>query len=203
MPAVLHIINTYANTPVRRPAFLFSAAGLLFGATAMSIVGATHASARSGIDPLYPSAAPAIRLVDVPDLTVLEVIRKLPMTSRFDTLLANTNVRQQLTGTGPYTVFATANNYFDYLPKGAYISLTRAQEMEFAEHAVVLGSAIDVDSYSGNYITLAQDQVSVDLQDGTVTVGNGFAVRGYRASNGIVYVINVVLSPDDLASVLQ
>jgi uncharacterized surface protein with fasciclin (FAS1) repeats len=67
---------------------------------------------------------------------------------------------------------------------------------------VVSNVAIDADAQGGQYITLAQDVLPVELTGGTVLVGDGFAVRGYRATNGIVYVVNKVLAPDELTLAL-
>lgn len=204
MPVALtQFIGTYTHMPKCRPELLFAGAGLALGAAVWLFVGTVRAGGVSAVEPLYPSVAPAITIVDVPHLTVLEVVRKLPVASRFDTLLANTGVRRQLAGEGPYTVFAPANNYFDYLPKGAYVSLTRAQEQELAQHSVVSNAAVDADAPDGEYITLAQDTLPVEIQSGKVLVGDGFAVRGYRASNGIVYLVNKVLAPDGLSLALQ
>lgn len=203
MPAaVTQYVGAFVSVPMHRSTFLFAGAGIVLGAAVF--MGTVQANAaKSAVEPLYPSAAPVVSIVDVPNLTVLEVIRKLPMASRFDTLLANTGARQQLVGEGPYTVFVPANNYFDYLPKGAYVSLTRAQELELAQHMVVSNAAIGTDAQGGQYITLAQDVLPVELTGGAVLVGDGFAVRGYRATNGIVYVINRVLAPDELKLALQ
>jgi len=214
MPAVVtQFIDTYAHTPARRPAFIFAGAGLLLGAAAWSVMGGTvqaSSVAASGTRPLYPSTAPVITMIDVPNLTVLQVVHKLPITSRYDILLSNTGVKQQLSGMGPYTLFAPADNYFDYLPKGAYAALTRQQELELAAHMVVSDAAIDPSDDNGPYVTLAEDQLPVSMQDGAVMVGGsmpdgsqGFAIRGYRANNGIVYVVNKVLPPDDLVEQLQ
>lgn len=212
MPAAAtQLFDTYAHTARHRPSLLFAAAGLVLGAAVWSFVATVQANtAKSAVEPLYPSVAPVVSIMDVPNLAVLEVIRKLPMASRFDTLLANTGVRQHLTGAGPYTIFVPANNYFDYLPKGAYVSLTRAQELELAQHMVVSNAAIGTDAQDGQYITLAQDVLPVELTGGAVLVGGrlpaggqGFAMRGYRATNGIVYVINRVLAPDELKLALQ
>lgn len=183
---------------------MLTGAGFALGVVVWSLIGIVQVrGASSSTEPFYPDAAPTITIVDMPGLSVLQVIRKLPMASRFDTLLSNTGAHQQLTGSGPYTVFATANNYFDYLPKGAYVSLTRAQELALAQHMVVSNAAIDTDATSGTYITSGQDQLLVEIQNGTVLVGDGFAVRGYRATNGIVYVINRVLAPDELKLALS
>lgn len=162
-----------------------------------------QASGTSSVAPLYPTSAPTIHVVDVPNLTVLQVVRKLPITSRFSMLLNNTSVGQGLVGGGPYTVFAPADNYFDYLPRGAYVALTRAQERELAEHLVVSHVAVGETASSEQYVTLAQDTLPVTVKDASVKVGDGFAILGYRAKNGIVYVINKVLPPDDLMAVLQ
>src|SRR4051812_7091115 len=100
---------------------------LLLAAAGWGIVG-TRAAADTKVAPLYVAAAQPIQMVNVPDYTVAQVVKKLPMALRFELLLQRTGVMQQLSGPGPYTILAPADNYFDYLPNGGLPAMTRQDE---------------------------------------------------------------------------
>lgn len=126
-----------------------------------------------------------------------QLVESLPMTERFGLLLSNTGVLGELNGPGPYTVFAPANNYFDYLPHDVYVGATRKAQRVLAEHHVVSGLVVPIDTAGKNtYLTLGNDRIEVDTPgDGSASVGQGYVVRTYHARNGVVYLINRVLLP--------
>jgi uncharacterized surface protein with fasciclin (FAS1) repeats len=199
MPAIAQHFWTDIRAPDRKSAFIVAGASLIVAAGVWGAVGA-RAQAGSTVAPLYPTEPQALTMIEVPNLSVWDVVNKLPITSRFAILLSNSGVENEIMGDGPYTVFAPADNYFDYLPKGAYVSLSRSEEHELAEHAVVANAAVQsTDETAGTYLTLAQDRLDVATGGGSLSAGSGFAIRGYHAKNGVVYIINKVLIPDDLA----
>ena len=150
---------------------------------------------------LYPPTAVPVVITDLSSLTAVEILGRLRETSRFYLLLYNSGTLSRLDGTGPYTVFAPADPYFDRLPKGAVSRLTTEQAQLFALRHIV-ARALPLDTLlNGEAVTLAGDTVPwVVAQNKSARIGgppgseaSGFVLRGYRAKNGIVYVITKVL----------
>ena len=84
---------------------------------------------------------------------------------RFYLLLLNTGTLQEISGTGPYTVYAPQNSAIDYLPHAQYIELSADQKKVLAEAHL-----------------------------GKVPLPPGVQIlKEYQAENGVVYIINQVL----------
>ena len=99
------------------------------------------------------------------NLTVEQVVDSTPELSKFDLLVYNAGARDLLAGTD-IQLYAPANNYMDYLPKGYVASLTQAQ---------------------------ARSLVRAHL--GASPPPNARIFREYQAQNGAVYVTDQVLAP--------
>ena len=192
----VHQCYTLADTarlPRFRPAWIAgSALTFLVGATWV-LTGGTVA-AQHAIRPLYPTTPIPVEMVDAQEQTVGQVIEGLPMGLRFEMLLKRTGAWGALEGTGPYTVFVPADNYFDYI-EGGLPALTRAEERALAlRHIVGRVSLVPTEETDGTYLTLAGQNLPASVgADGVVSVGDGFAIRGYYAQNGVVYVVSKVL----------
>lgn len=189
-----------------RPRVLVAAgAGLIVVAVAWSMIGVDDANAGTHVVPLYPAVQTTVPMVDASQDTVADLVRQLPLASHYEMLALSGGVMASLDGTGPYTLFIPADNYFDYLPRSAYVGLTNVQRAELAAHMVVAGSALPIDeSRAGSYLTLAGDEIQFAPRDSdsSAAVGDagsgGYIIRGYKAKNGVVYITNKVLVPNDL-----
>ncbi|MES2203262.1 MAG: fasciclin domain-containing protein [Patescibacteria group bacterium] len=198
MPTALLSFLDIPELPRLKPARLVSAALVVFAIASWSVVGWRVATAQTQVPQLYPTAPVPVQMLDESKYTVAQVVAGMPAALRFEVLLERTGVMQELSGDGPYTILVPADNYFDYIP-GGLPSYSRADEKALAERHVLSHVAVVPTSESaGDYVTLASDQMPVAVHDdGTVAVGDGFAIRGFYAKNGVVYLISRVLVSED------
>lgn len=110
---------------------------------------------------------------------------------------------ETLQGEGPFTVFAPTNAAFEALPDGTLDSLlepeNKDQLTEILTYHVVPGEYMAADLEDGQTLTTVQgDELTVAVNDGTVTVnGAEVATADVDASNGVVHVIDQVLTPPE------
>ena len=103
---------------------------------------------------------------------------------------------------GPFTVFAPTNSAFRKLPPGMFDGLMNNRKSDLANilsHHIVAGSIKTSDMKDGEKLkTLAGEDLIVTLRNDKVLV-NGIQVISpdIRARNGIVYVIDGVLFPQN------
>ena len=149
--------------------------------------------------PLLPPPAPvkkSARAAKVDD-SVLGVISRLTSESRFAGLLISTGVASQLSGKGPYTVFLPTNASFELLPPGT-LNLSSLQLRRLVQYHIVSGRSIDVNAQlSGDVQALSKDALNFSIfpSDQSARINSSIALKAYKASNGIVYVISEVLQP--------
>ena len=135
--------------------------------------------------------------------TVAQVVASLSGSSNFYSLLVSTGAVASLTGKGPYTLFIPTNAAYASLTPGTISKMTAAQKLRLAQYAIVTGKRLDIDAVSsGRYTALSKDPINfqVNLEDGSVLVNSGTVLRQYKASNGIVYVMDAVLVPPQTGS---
>ena len=106
-------------------------------------------------------------VIDMSTSTVADILARQFDTDRFYLLLLNTGTLAQVSGAGPYVVYAPDNSAIDYLPHSQYLSLSADQKKAMAE------------AHIGDVPIPAGVQI----------------VKEYQAENGVVYVINGILSP--------
>lgn len=143
---------------------------------------------------------PAVTTENRTGSTVAAVVAGLSGSSQFSALLAASGV--SLSGAGPYTVFVPTDSAVS--ATAALNGMTAAQKKRLVQYHIVTGKMLDLDAVSsGNHMALSKDALNfnVNAQTKIAYVGDGYAVRQYRASNGIVYVISAVLIPPQTPSV--
>jgi uncharacterized surface protein with fasciclin (FAS1) repeats len=113
---------------------------------------------------------------------------------------------ETLQGEGPFTVFAPTNEAFDALPAGTLDTLlepeNKDQLTDILTYHVVPGEYKAADLKDGQKLMTVQgDELTVAVDGSTVTV-NGAAVTAadVDASNGVVHVIDEVLTPPESGS---
>ncbi len=117
--------------------------------------------------------------------------------STFSAWIRSTGVASELKGSGPYTLFLPTNASIAQLPTGTFKNLSAAGQKRFVENHIVSGRVIDVNAQVSSSIwTMSGDPLNFTRRNGQPTlVGSSVIVAEYKASNGVVYVINGVLIP--------
>jgi uncharacterized surface protein with fasciclin (FAS1) repeats len=83
------------------------------------------------------------------------------------------------------------------LPAGTISGLSAAAKKRLVEYHIVTGRAVDVDAEnSGSIQALSGDALNFSLgTNNTPMVNSSITVTEYKASNGVVYLIDNVLIP--------
>lgn len=103
-------------------------------------------------------------------------------------------------GTGPFTVFAPSDDAFAKLPKGTVDSLLKPDAKDklvaLLKHHVIAGkvTAKDVDGKKLTPNSLEGDMLHVDGTNGVTVDGAKVTKAGIECSNGVIHVIDTVLT---------
>ena len=114
--------------------------------------------------------------------------------------LSQPSLADDLSGEGPFTVFAPTDAAFDALPEGTVASLLEDPTGELAQillYHVVAGEALSTDLSDGQMITtLESSDVTVSFNGGDVLINGAMVtVADIKTDNGVVHVIDAVLLP--------
>ncbi len=119
----------------------------------------------------------------------------------FSTLLAALSaagLTETLRGAGPFTVFAPTDEAFKKLPAGAVESLLKdlPKLKSILMYHVVAGKAAAKDVKSGDLKTLEGSSIVAGVHGAHVTLDGAKVVKAdIAATNGIIHVIDTVLTP--------
>ncbi|WP_460677615.1 fasciclin domain-containing protein [Hymenobacter coalescens] len=108
---------------------------------------------------------------------------------------------ETLKGTGPFTVFAPANDAFTALPAGTVDGLlkpeNKAKLTSVLTYHVVPGALKAADLQDGQELTTVQgEKLKVSMQGGKVMVGGAtVTIPDVVSSNGVTHVVDKVLLP--------
>lgn len=129
--------------------------------------------------------------------TVAAIAENISGASEFASLLTSTGVAAQLKGPGPYTVFVPTDGAFSQLPAGTISGLSAAAKKRFVEYSIVSGRAVNVTAeFSGSIQALSGDALNFSFNATNIPmVNSGILITEYKASNGVVYLIDNVLIP--------
>ncbi|MES2203263.1 MAG: fasciclin domain-containing protein [Patescibacteria group bacterium] len=131
------------------------------------------------------------------DSSVVGILASIPEGSTFNSYFVADKIASLL-GKGPYTIFVPTNSAIAALPAGTISGLSATAQKRLLEYHVVSGRMLDTDAIaSGNFQALSRDilNFSTNLTTGATYVNSGKVLKAYKASNGIIYVINAVLLP--------
>lgn len=108
--------------------------------------------------------------------------------------------RSHSSTTDNITVFAPTNDAFAALPAGTVENLllpeNREQLSAILTYHVVPSKVMAADVSSGDVPTLNGTELTIDVADGTVTVGGAEVIAtDVKASNGVIHVVNRVILP--------
>jgi uncharacterized surface protein with fasciclin (FAS1) repeats len=105
-----------------------------------------------------------------------------------------------LSNAGPFTVFAPTNKAFDALPAGTVDNLLKPENMDklvdiLQYHVTV--SVFETDKLTDGLV-LGQvngGNVTISNKDGKIKVNDANIIGSVRASNGVIHIIDKVLTP--------
>lgn len=102
---------------------------------------------------------------------------------------------------GPFTVFAPTNEAFAKLPAGTVENLLKPENKDklvaVLTYHVVAGKVLSSDLKDGMKATTVQgSEITITLKDGKAMVNNATVTKAdVMADNGVVHVIDTVISP--------
>ena len=136
--------------------------------------------------------------------TVSAIVAGLTGASEYESYLGSTGVGASITGKGPYTIFVSSDAGYALLKPGTIVNMTAAQKKRLIQYSIVSGKELDVDAQnSGSVKALSGDELNfVVTASGVVQVNSSYALAAYKASNGIVYVVNQPIIPPTSGNIL-
>lgn len=145
-----------------------------------------------------------VTVVNRPNESIATIVASLGGASQYAALFNSTGVGATLGARGPYTVFISSDAGYNLLPAGTLANMSAAQKKRMIQYSVVSGKALDIDAQdAGSIKTLSGDEVNFSVgSTGLVQVNSSYALQEYKASNGIVYVLNQPLLPPTGGNIL-
>jgi transforming growth factor-beta-induced protein len=154
------------------------------------------------------TVAPTIKVITVAPTTPatgMNIIETLEADGRFTTLVTLLKAAQldgNLSGPGPFTVFAPTDDAFKKLPDGTVESLLKDPQGYYLNkmllYHVVNGKLMAADLMrTGSLNTLAGKSILIDTSNGVIFVnGNAKVITtDIKGNNGVIQVIDTVLNP--------
>jgi uncharacterized surface protein with fasciclin (FAS1) repeats len=140
------------------------------------------------------SGGPAV--TDRSSDTVNAIVASLGGVSEYQSLFSSTGVSGLIGAGGQFTIFVPTNAAFAALPGGTISNMTAAQLKRLVEYSVVDGRAIQPGAeMSGMVQAYSGDALNFSDTNNIAMVNSSIITAEYKASNGVVYVINTVLLP--------
>ena len=132
--------------------------------------------------------------------TVVDIVVNSEDHTTLEAAVIAAELADDLSGEGPFTLFAPTDAAFDALPEGTVGALLEDPTGALASillYHVVSGKALSTDLSNGQTITtLNGDKIDVKLMDGKAYIDNAMVtVADIKADNGVVHVINAVITP--------
>jgi len=131
--------------------------------------------------------------------SVVAVAESIPGATTFASWLQSTGAAAKVTGKGPYTIFVPTDGSVSQLPAGTFTNLSAAGKLRFVEYAIVSGKAIDAgaqNQVAGTIQAMSGDSLNFSYGTNKIPlVNSSIVITEYKASNGIVYLIDSPLLP--------
>merc|ERR1712224_638357 len=142
----------------------------------------------------------AVLIPSIETTTVVDIIVDSDNHNTLEAAVIAAELDDDLSGEGPFTVFAPTDEAFNLLPEGTVATLLEDPTGDLANillHHVYAGSALSTDLSDGMMIpTLFGTELNVSIDGGSVMIDNAMVtVANIEADNGVVHVINAVLIP--------
>ena len=133
--------------------------------------------------------------------TVVDIIVNSEDHNTLETAVITAGLVDALSGEGPFTVFAPTDAAFDNLPEGTLDAVLADMDLltSILTHHVASGSVMSTDLSDGMMITtLNGTELMVSINDNGVMIDNAMVtVADFMADNGVVHVIDAVLTPEN------
>ena len=138
--------------------------------------------------------------------TVVDVVVNSEDHNTLEAAVIAAELADDLSGAGPFTLFAPTDAAFKALPEGTVEALLEDPTGDLAKillYHVVGSKAMSVDLSDGQSIaTLNGDKIDVKIKDGSVFIdGARVTTADIKTDNGVVHVIDAVILPsNDMAT---
>ena len=132
--------------------------------------------------------------------TVVDIVVNSADHTTLEAAVIAAELADDLSGDGPFTLFAPTDAAFAALPEWTVASLLKHPTGALADillYHVVGGKALSSDLSNGQTIaTLNGDKISIKFADGKAYIDDAMVtVADIKADNGVVHVINAVITP--------
>ena len=150
----------------------------------------------------------AVLLPPAEPVTVVDIIVNSENHNTLEAAVIAAGLAGTLSGDGPFTVFAPTDAAFEALPAGVLDLLLADPQGVLTDvllYHVVGATALSTSLSDGQVITtLLGEDVTVSINDGNVFINDAqVIVADLIADNGVVHVIDVVLSPPSPVTVMD
>jgi uncharacterized surface protein with fasciclin (FAS1) repeats len=161
----------------------------------------------AGVNPLLAIKASLIALMMVlfvnttlGQKTVVDIVVGSENHTTLEAAVIAAELADDLQGAGPFTLFAPTDAAFAALPEGTVATLLEDPTGDLASillYHVVGAKAMSSDLSSGQKIsTLQGESIEVKLKDGKAYINGAMVtVADIKADNGVVHVIDAVITP--------
>lgn len=135
----------------------------------------------------------------MPSASILDLAKASEGLSTLYGALLSAGFDDELSGSGPFTVFAPTNDAFAALPPGTLESLTPTQLEDILDYHIVNGTAIESSTLSAGMTAMTVEGSSLEITSVSPSViinGESTVITAdIMASNGIIHLIDSVLMP--------
>jgi uncharacterized surface protein with fasciclin (FAS1) repeats len=144
--------------------------------------------------------------VDTSTLTIVEVASSSEAFEILSIALNAAELTDELSGEGPFTVFAPTDEAFESLPEGVLDTLLLPENQDLLvkilTYHVVAEAVRSEDIATHGMTTLEGNDLEVMVEDSIKVNEATILLADVEASNGIIHVIDQVMIPPELAATL-
>ena len=139
---------------------------------------------------------------------LIEVMRSRQDLSTFLSLVESARMVETLEAAGPFTVFAPSNDAFNKLPAGRLEQLRNQADQEtknIISHHMMSRRLLEDDIKKGTRVdVLGGQNLTLKTENGTTMLENARVnTQGIPAGNGVIYIIDQVLIPQNTQNQTQ
>ncbi len=139
-------------------------------------------------------------LLEITMATIVEIAETASSLKTLSAAIHAADLAQELSGPGPFTIFAPAESAFEKVPQwaiqGIFKPEAKSQLSETVKHHVVRGRLFAADVRKMSAATTMQGQtVAVDCHRGFKINGANILIADIICDNGVIHVIDTVIPP--------